>query len=408
MTLTAPLDVVESDGIHVVRAYDGAFAYWVEARTYRNAPVVGTEIKVRGCSTLEEAIRWMKRLTKAALVADPSLKRYLAAKLPNGSTRPAASGLQECESEIKRGRGRPPGSKNRPTANKPGPRPKPKSNRVVFSSIRFEIEPNCVNPIAQVWRCTANFAKARGRAAGKGAVRTGDLPHLIGSYLVTILDDQGLSVALDEDNHPYVYPDWMAAQRDAEHFYAITEGNKLPRDGQVQYVSGPIEVRFMPEGSIARPYYLFNTTAAKYVMEERREENSFARLDTAMKAADDMARKMIDPPSVRLVKALAETTVEREEREAREDRWFREQEARDAVLAREMAEDNAMIASRPGPLDGVRVLSAAEARAAAAAERQHRIDNRVYPTLQEQMEAMKPTRRRGSLVDRNEGGDDED
>lgn len=351
--------MVSTTGIYHVVTHDGRFPFWVEARTYNKAPVFGQEVRIRGFDSVELATKAMRSLTRKALEADPSLK---ADFLVDRDGVPIEEVLKAATT-VNRYRGGRPKSvkppveiedferwedklgapKQRRKRRKPGPVPKKKDPRKAhpFISTRFTMEPDLSNPIAQVWRCTANYAKARGRAAGRGLNHLGDAPHLSGSYAISLLIDGELYHPVTQDGFPEIYPDWLSAQRDAEHFWEIAEEPKQPYDSLVYYSNGVIEVHLAHKVSRELPFTLFDARYNVW-LKNTRAATQFARLDNAIRAADDYRDETAIPASARLAMALHETEEDRMERllreEAEDARFARIEAERTRLYEQEMAE----------------------------------------------------------------------
>jgi hypothetical protein len=351
-------DTLPKDGLHeVVHVPTNArYPYWVAVCTRRRSVLYGTQEDRmrRGFATLEEAVAGLPKLTQVAIKANPALKAEIKAfKLLEASRAKAAA-------EPPKRRGRQPGTKITPKVPKvkPGPVPKPKLiKRIEFASTRFELDPYRSNPVAQVWACTANTAKQRNRPARGSTTRLGDMPHTEATYAVTTFDEHGLSVSLDDAGHPVVYESVHDALRDAEHFYEIDEReDKLPRDGEVQYRYGNVEVR-LKRGREKKPYFLFAVPTSTYICEDtpRAFLLQYARLDGAAAAARLRSDYYSVPASTRIVAALFAADQEQydpalvEEREIAEAAARREQAKRDAENDAWYAEETARLAALPPP-----------------------------------------------------------
>jgi hypothetical protein len=354
--------VMITTGIFYVMEHDGPIRYWIHARTYNKRPVAGGPKRVRGFNEYEKAVRFMRRATKDAITSDPTIRKWLVSY--DGVEANNAAGIQNLDPVTPRKRGRPPGSKNAPKPQKPGPKPKPPEPKkrgpkpkikpvaqpeaapvehppVALTALvdRFRIEQELSNPIAQVWRCVSNTASMRGRAARTGNNQTGDLPHLMGSYLITHYDRGVYSAASDEDGVAYVYPTWIEAEREAKFYYEQAPEPKLPMEGITYYRVDHVEVHLTPAIHDGRPYSLFDTRVCAYVRDGRGYK-SYTRLDSAKEAADEYAD--LAPFSVRLARALVETPEERANRERREEleaiEAARAQAERDRLYEEEMAD----------------------------------------------------------------------
>lgn len=352
--------VMITTGIFYVMEHDGPIRYWIHARTYNKRPVAGGPKRVRGFNEYEKAVRFMRRATKDAIAADPAVRKWLVSY--EGVEANNAAGIQNLEPVAPRKRGRPVGSKNAPKPQKPGPKPKPPEPKkrgpkpkpkpeeapppperppVPLAALadRFRIEPDLSNPIAQVWRCVSNTASMRGRRARSGNNQKGDLPHLMGSYLITHYDRGVYVAACDEEGMPYVYPTWIDAEREAEFYYEQAPAPKLPKEGVAHYRVEHVEVHLTPAVHDGRPYSLFDTKVNAYVRDGQGFK-TFTRLDNAKVAADAYAN--LEPFSVRLARALIETPQEKEHRERREEleaiEAARIQEERDRLYEEEMAD----------------------------------------------------------------------
>jgi hypothetical protein len=352
-------DTLPKDGLHeVVHVPTNAgYPYWVAVCTRNRAVLYGSQADRlrRGYPTLDDATAGLAKHTKTAIKADPGLKAIVKAfKLLEASRAKAAT-------EPPKRRGRQPGTKiaPKPVKVKPGPVPKPAPagpQRIEFVSTRFDLDPYRSNPVAQVWACTSNTAKQRNRPAKGGSTRI-DMPHTEATYAVTIFDEQGLSVVLDEDGHPVVYEGVHDAVRDAEHYYAIDEReDKLPRDGDVQYRYNNVEVH-LKRGREKRPYFLFAVPTLTYICEDtpRALHLQYARLDGAAAAARLRSDYYSVPASTRIVAALFAADQEQydpalvEEREIAEAAARREQAKRDAENDAWYAEETARLAMLPPP-----------------------------------------------------------
>ena len=349
--------VMITTGIFYVMEHDGPIRFWIHARTYNKRPVAGGPKRVRGFNEYDKAVRFMRRATKDAIAADPAVRKWLVSY--EGVEANNAAGIQNLDPVPPRKRGRPVGSKNAPKPQKPGPKPKPPEPKkrgpkpkpqppapiehppVSLTALvdRFRIEPELSNPIAQVWRCVSNTAPARGRRARTGNNQTGDLPHLMGSYLITHYDRGVYSAASDEDGVAYIYPTWIDAEREAKFFYEQAPEPKLPMEGITHYRVDHVEVHLTPAIHDGRPYSLFDTRVCAYVRDGRGYK-SYTRLDSAKEAANEYAD--LAPFSVRLARALVETPEEKANRERREEleaiEAARAQEERDRLYEEEMAD----------------------------------------------------------------------
>jgi hypothetical protein len=358
-------DTLPKDGLHeVVHVPTNAgYPYWVAVCTRNRAVLYGSQADRlrRGYPTLDDATAGLAKHTKTAIKADPGLKAIVKAfKLLEASHAVVGTTGAAATDAPPRKRGRQPGTKITPKVVRVKPGPKPKAGavkRVEFVSTRFMLDPYRSNPVAQVWACTSNTAKQRNRPAKGSTTRTGDMPHTEATYAVTIFDDKGLRLTLDDDGHPVVYESVHDAVRDAEHYYAIDERpDKLPRDGDVHYQYETVQVHLVKKAD-ARPYYLFATSVNAYVPDEHTKDGclQYTRLDGAAAAARLKAAFFAVPGSTRIVTALFAADQEQfdpalvEEREIAEAKLRREQAARDAENDAWYAEETARLAALPPP-----------------------------------------------------------
>jgi hypothetical protein len=328
--------------------------YWVEVHTINRQPLYGSERRIRGFADEASARRGMKKITRDTVANDASLAVYVTKTTkapPSGSSTYGNPATPAATDETpKRGRGRPKGSRNKPTAGKPGPKAQKRMPRYGFNTSRFQICVDGTNPIAQVWRCITNEAKRRGRAARGGNNQTGDLPHLVNQYAVTILDERGLYVAIDDNGQPVIYPSIYDAERDALYFYEIAPDPK-PALGEVHYRAGDYEVRFMPKGEeqVSAPYIIFNRKAREPMMErgERNRIHAHNRLDHAIDACNELAAA--GPASSRIARIIVDAFKDDPdvEEQVRENRLREQQAARDAENDAWLERERERLAAKP-------------------------------------------------------------
>lgn len=369
VTLTMSQPLITTGICHVVAA-DHGMPFWVEARTYRNAPVFGSDKRLRGFDTIERATRFMKRMTRDALAADPSLKRYLTSL--DGSTPPVsdarsgeASGTHGGAAKEARPRGRPPGAKNKVKPKVDGRRKKETSDKEPkpFVSTRFVPVPQGLNAKAQVWVCNQNRTTTRD-----------EVPHSFGDHAVSILVEDSLVFASDDDAQPLIYPSFETAERDARHFYdTAPEAHAFPLSGTLVFRADPFEVH--RTSNRTDPFVLFDTQLDSYVLGSGSDTPlGHARLDAAIASARNCAEERRNsPPSVKLVAALMESDAERAERIMKDDMALEQQRIADLRKDEQFEEDERMFAEMRAKAPKRRVLTGAEKEAAIAAARDKRV-----------------------------------